>query len=306
MEVRITDWQHARDDARAIRTEVFIREQNVPEEMEWDDDDLTAVHFVIYDEGVPAGCARLLPDGHFGRMAVRREWRRSGAGSRLLQALIIYAFDKAGMKVLRASAQTKALLFYHRNGFTADGDFYPDADMPHVHIHRERNNHPPGDYLVPGQDKRVHALNSRVAQAGWLEIALSGNPQHVTLLCANLNAPLWSETAVVDAIRQYVCTDSHHTPQLTLILPSDIKGKTHHPLIELQQRLSSLIEIRIQPRMSKQTLLLAEPWGVMQFSDDEHALAELNNPSKVNHLKMELRELLEHSHAPHTTPRVLL
>ena len=81
MEVRITDWQHAREDARAIRTEVFIREQKVPEEMEWDDDDLTAVHFVIYDDGTPAGCARLLPDGHFGRMAVRREWQRAQVSS---------------------------------------------------------------------------------------------------------------------------------------------------------------------------------------------------------------------------------
>ncbi len=306
MEVRITDWQHAREDARAIRTEVFIREQNVPEEMEWDDDDLTAVHFVIYDGATPAGCARLLPDGHFGRMAVRREWRRSGAGSRLLQALITYAFDEAGMEKLQASAQTKALLFYHRNGFTADGEFYPDADMPHVHIHRERNNHPPGNFLIPEQDNSVHPLNSPIAQTGWLEIALSGNPQHITLMCGNLNAPLWSEAAVVDAISQYVRADSRHSPSLTLVLPDDIKGMTHHPLLQLQQRLSSLIEIRVQPRMSRQSLLLAEPWGLMQFSDDGHALAELNNPSKVSHLKMELKELLEHSHAPHTTPRALL
>ena len=82
-------------DARAIRTEVFIQEQKVPEEMEWDDDDLTAVHFVLYDKGTPAGCARLLPDGHFGRMAVRREWRRSGAGSVLLQSLMARASSLA-------------------------------------------------------------------------------------------------------------------------------------------------------------------------------------------------------------------
>ncbi len=306
VEVRITDWQHARDDARAIRTEVFIQEQKVPEEMEWDDDDLTAVHFVLYDKGTPAGCARLLPDGHFGRMAVRREWRRSGAGSVLLQSLIQYAFGQGNMDILRASAQTKALLFYHSNGFSADGGFYADADMPHVHIHRERKKLPASDYLMPAKDATVHTLDTVIAQMGWLEIALSGNPYHVTLICGTPQYALWSAQAVIDAISQYVRAETSHGPRLTIVFPADIKGMERHPLVVLQQRLSSLIEIRIQPRIGRHTLLLAEPWGVMHFSDEDHALGELNNPAKVEHLKMEMKEMLEHSHAPHSSPQIML
>lgn len=306
MEVRITDWQHARDDARAIRTEVFIREQKVPEELEWDDDDLTAVHFVLYDKGTPAGCARLLPDGHFGRMAVRREWRRSGAGSVLLQSLIQYAFGQGNLDILRASAQTKALLFYHSNGFSADGGFYPDADMPHVHIHRERRALPVSDYLMPAKDATVHHLDTLIAQIGWLEIALSGNPHHVTLICGTPEYALWSESAVIEAISQYVRAETSHGVRMRIIFPADIKGMERHPLVQLQQRLSSLMEIRIQPRIGKRTELLAEPWGIMHFSDEAHALGELNNPAKVEHTKMELQELLEHSHAPHTAPQLML
>lgn len=306
MEVRITDWHQARDAARAIRTEVFIREQKVPEELEWDDDDLTAVHFIAWDKGEPAGCARLLPDGHFGRMAVRREWRRSGTGTVLLQSLIQYAFSQAGMEILRASAQTKALMFYHSNGFNADGGFYADADMPHVHIHREHRARSLSDHLIPGKDRETHRLETLIAQSGWLEIVLSANPHHVTLLCGDPHHALWSDPAVIEAFSQYVRTDSSHGPRLTLLFPSEEKHWERHPLVQLQQRLSSLIELRIQPQIPKQALLLAEPWGVMQFVNDEIAMAEMNNPSRVEHLKLELRSLLEHSHRPQNAPQSFL
>jgi len=65
-------WDKLRNDALVVRGEVFVVEQSVPEEIELDDMDAVSLHVVAYVNGEPVGTGRLLPDGHIGRMAVRR------------------------------------------------------------------------------------------------------------------------------------------------------------------------------------------------------------------------------------------
>lgn len=80
-QVRTADWSKDRDTLSMIRRRVFIQEQHVPEDMEWDEHDSEALHFLVLDTGGKAvGCARLLPNGHFGRMAVLPDWRHQGVG----------------------------------------------------------------------------------------------------------------------------------------------------------------------------------------------------------------------------------
>lgn len=129
--IRAASW---RDDLAALqdlRRRVFIIEQQVPEELEWDDVDAVSVHALALDEeGQPIGTGRLLPDGHIGRMAVIPDWRRCGAGSALLQWLIAEA-RKQQFAVVHLHAQTHALGFYTRHGFIAHGDVYDEAGIPH-------------------------------------------------------------------------------------------------------------------------------------------------------------------------------
>lgn len=131
-----TDW--ARDAARlaAIRRTVFIDEQGVPEALEWDEHDATALHLLAQaGDGTPIGCARLLPDGHVGRMAVLPAWRRQGVGQALLAA-VMDAAQARGHVTLRLSAQTHAAGFYARAGFVVVGDEYEEAGIPHVAMQR--------------------------------------------------------------------------------------------------------------------------------------------------------------------------
>lgn len=114
----------------AIRREVFIVEQRVPEEMEWDADDATSVHALALLEGHPVGCGRLLPDGHIGRMAVRAPHRSRGIGRALLQSLLAEA-RRRGMREVVLHAQTHALRFYEEQGFVADGPVFDEAGIPH-------------------------------------------------------------------------------------------------------------------------------------------------------------------------------
>lgn len=115
-----------------IRRAVFIVEQSVPEALEWDDADAGALHaLAMAASGVPIGTARLLPDGHIGRVAVLRNWRGRGVGRSLVRAMLEAARTK-GLGFVRLDAQVQALDFYRSFGFEAHGDVFDDVGIPHL------------------------------------------------------------------------------------------------------------------------------------------------------------------------------
>ena len=131
-EIRETGWAHDAERLSAIRRAVFIDEQGVPEALEWDEHDVGALHLLAtLADGTPIGCARLLPDGHVGRMAVLTRWRGHGVGRALLAAAI-RAAQTRGYTTLKLSAQIHAAEFYLAAGFVAVGDPYEEAGIPHV------------------------------------------------------------------------------------------------------------------------------------------------------------------------------
>jgi len=136
--VNVCEWNDATAQAalRAVRSEVFLREQGVPDELEWDDLDAMAVHVQARDAfGNAIGCGRLLPDGHIGRVAVLRHWRGKGVGTEIMQVLIALARER-GHTTVRLNAQTQAMPFYVRLGFSLEGEEFLDAGIPHRHMHR--------------------------------------------------------------------------------------------------------------------------------------------------------------------------
>ena len=133
--IRLADWKKDHAALRRIREAVFIAEQAVPAELEWDADDASAVHFLALEGEYPMGTARLLPDGHIGRVAVLKDWRGLKVGDKLLRAVIEEA-EKRGLKQQMLSAQVHASSFYERFGFSVVSDEYLDAGIPHVDMVR--------------------------------------------------------------------------------------------------------------------------------------------------------------------------
>jgi len=134
--VRCADWERDRESIRRVREAVFVIEQQVPVELEWDGVDADCTHVVAEDaNGLPIGTGRLLPDGHIGRMAVLAAWRGRGVGSRLLTALMGLAAQR-GMREVALNAQTQAMPFYVRYGFVATGEEFLDAGIPHRTMRR--------------------------------------------------------------------------------------------------------------------------------------------------------------------------
>ena len=134
--VRRADWSVDREILKALREKVFILEQFVPADMEWDEFDSQSRHVVASADDIPIGTGRLLPDGHIGRMAVLREWRGRGAGSALITNLMDIA-RTLGMQRVRLNAQVQALPFYLHHGFQAEGEEFLDAGIPHRRMWRD-------------------------------------------------------------------------------------------------------------------------------------------------------------------------
>lgn len=123
-------WQQQKQALRFIRTRVFIEEQNVPVELEWDDADQDAVHFLAYFNQEAVACARLLPSGQIGRMAVLKPFRDKGIGKALLLGVINYAEEK-NIGPLFLHAQNQAIPFYDKLGFQIHGEEFMDAGIAH-------------------------------------------------------------------------------------------------------------------------------------------------------------------------------
>ena len=136
--VRLADWDKDRVALQFIRRTVFIEEQNIPEQVEWDEHDTVSQHFLAEDRksGKPLGTARLLADGHIGRVAVLPEYRRMKIGERLMHAAIKEA-EERGMVTQLISAQTHAIPFYEHLGFSVTSGEYDDCGIPHVDMIRK-------------------------------------------------------------------------------------------------------------------------------------------------------------------------
>jgi predicted GNAT family N-acyltransferase len=135
--IRLCNWDEARLEARRIRGLVFVDEQGVPVELEWDGQDPRSEHVLAFaSDGTAVGTGRLLPDGHIGRMAVLKEWRGKGVGALLLQALVEHARKRRHAQV-RLNAQVYAAGFYRRCGFEVSGPEFMEAGIPHVPMQRD-------------------------------------------------------------------------------------------------------------------------------------------------------------------------
>ncbi|MGW0420400.1 GNAT family N-acetyltransferase [Streptomyces sp. NPDC003015] len=147
--VRVAEDPADREACFAVRKEVFVGEQGVPEDIEYDAYDAVAVHVLaVREDGVPLGTGRLLfgeaaagktggdaSVGSLGRLAVTREARGLGVGAALVRA-VEEAARARGLAAVDLHAQTHALGFYERLGYVAYGLEFPDAGIPHRAMRR--------------------------------------------------------------------------------------------------------------------------------------------------------------------------
>ena len=130
--INLVDWKEKQAEIVFVRTQVFVREQKVPVEIEMDDRDAVCQHVLAYDQKHnPVGTGRIDAGGKIGRMAVLPLYRKKGIGGQILQTLIQYG-RKNRIQQFYLSAQLHAVGFYEKYGFTPYGEPFEEAGIPHI------------------------------------------------------------------------------------------------------------------------------------------------------------------------------
>ena len=143
LQVLLGSWAQMAPQARPLRSAVFVQEQGVPDDEEWDADDEQALHAVLTNlAGLPLATGRLITVGEpagqarIGRMAVIRSMRGAGAGQQVLQALVDSAVG-LGIERVVLHAQCAAQAFYAKAGFQPAGDVFDEVGIPHITMVRD-------------------------------------------------------------------------------------------------------------------------------------------------------------------------
>ncbi|MCE7794784.1 GNAT family N-acetyltransferase [Salipaludibacillus sp. CUR1] len=139
MEVRRALAEDELKDVYKVRREVFILEQGVPEEIEIDNKENEAIHFVVYREGLPVGAGRLRTEettAKAERVCILKEARRKGLGSLLMKKMEESA-KAEGLTKFRLNAQLHAEPFYIETGYKTVSEQFYDADILHVTMEKD-------------------------------------------------------------------------------------------------------------------------------------------------------------------------
>lgn len=130
--VSLVSWHDGEPLLKSVREAVFIREQGIAAELEWDGLDEQCRHaLVLSGQGEAIGCGRIMANGHIGRIAVLPRWRKQKVGTAIMEALLDYAFAQ-GYPQVDVDAQTYAVKFYRGFEFVEEGEVFTDAGLPHI------------------------------------------------------------------------------------------------------------------------------------------------------------------------------
>jgi predicted GNAT family N-acyltransferase len=285
-------WPKDRPSLQAVREPVFVQEQGVPLEMEWDDDDIIAYHLLAIDsERNPIGTARMLGNGQIGRMAVLPEWRGLGVGRALLQGLLAHA-ETEGIENLFLHAQTSAEAFYRNAGFTPQGEIFYEADIPHRKMVLELQTEQQADIDLSlpllGETEDLFHLHDEHENLIHAASLLRQSKRELSILSLNLDPPVYDQIAFLEGFKT-LSLRSRFSRIRILLQDNTLVLQRGHRLIELAQRLPSVVEIR-KPNQDfidlPENFLLADDCGYLhrKASESYHATACYNDRHRVNRL----------------------
>ncbi len=332
-EIHVTrvDWIDGKV-VRDIRQQVFIDEQQVPEDLEWDAEDDSASHFLLFYQQQPAATARLLHDGHIGRVAVLPGFRGIGLGAEIMQQVIAFA-EASGMQELHLSAQIHAIAFYRKLGFSVTSEEYLDAGIPHQDMCWQASDQAsmplpdiefdsPGRFTIHNPDHSPQPVPGPVVEVDGLIAVTDANalPQVATLVgqCRRrlrIYSPeqarwLFNRLDFITVCEQLIARESMTRIQILLqsVDTDFLQGRT---LLSLAHRFPSLCEIRCQhPDLAKQKYvqLMTDAQGFFMQPDYRvrQAFAREYSPDQVKRWSDQFDELWGTSQSDSAIRRFLL
>lgn len=331
--VRVVDW-HSTEALRDIRRHVFIDEQQIDESLEWDSDDPVSTHFLMAVGEEPVGTARLLEDGHIGRVAILSAWRGRKLGERLMLAVMDHA-QARGMHTLLLSAQSYALDFYRRLGFQVCSEEYLEAGISHFAMRRdaEQDALPPIEFQSPGRFS-VHNPEVDSAPMPRLDLAwqlgeqrelieidehqasdhlcwmLGQARRQVLIYGADQAVWLFNRRDVIISMERLIARQ----PKARIRVLLNEAGRPYlqgHTLLNLMHRFPSLLEIRKQhPERTKapQVYMLIDNSGILMLPKpvQREGFVRYNSPDQVRRWNSTFDDLWSSSQSDPAIRRFLL
>lgn len=227
--VEVADFDAALAELRAVRDEVFVEGQGVPVDLEHDALDPVCTHVLArLLDGTPIGTARLTPDHHIGRMAVRAPFRGRGVGDALLLALVAEA-RRRGWPQVALNSQASAIGFYARHGFQPEGARFMEAGIEHQAM-----------TLALAGPRRIDSRETAIAAA---IAAVAGARRNVWVRSHDLDPWLYDDAGLLQALRGFA-TGGRGNEVRVLLHDAAAPQRAHAPLLALAQRLPSIFLFR--------------------------------------------------------------
>lgn len=243
--VEPASWDADLADLRAVRTQVFLVEQAIPPEDEWDALDAKSRHVLARDrDGRPVGSGRLTPDHGIGRMAVLTEWRGKGVGAAILRVLLEQA-RALGYPAIELHAQSHAIPFYAKFGFEPYGEEFAECGIMHrmMRLALAAAEPPRPPPLAPKPEARTLIAEDRAQALAALAELLAETGSEIALYTRDLDPALLDVPSILDALKRIALSGRH--AQLRIIVQDPRKAIADgHRLIALAQRLPSAIALR--------------------------------------------------------------
>jgi predicted GNAT family N-acyltransferase len=248
--IELATWDADRDAIKTVREDVFIREQAVPPEDEWDELDAKSVHALARDaQGAPIGTGRLTPEHTIGRMAVLKDWRGKDVGAAILRTLLEQARAKRYPEIT-LHAQTHAIPFYERSGFAAYGDEYLECGIPHRHMRLRLEAPEPVERAVDRDDARHKPPAPAAMVADGLESALAciervvGAARHkLWVYTRDLEPGLTDRDAFLEHIKRIALSGRGADIRILVQEPANAV-RDGHRLLHLAARLPTFVQFR--------------------------------------------------------------
>ena len=242
------DWATDQEALRSVREPVFVVEQQVTREEEWDDLDATCDHVLARDaEGRAIGTGRLTVHGKIGRMAVLDAWRGKGVGAAMLRTLIERARER-GWPEVQMHAQVSAVGFYQRQGFESFGDEFVEANIRHRHMRLALTPieaAPPQRGVAPAPPPAQELLTASRAEVKAALLQLLGDARHtLSVHSRDLDPGILDDVDVLAGLRGLAGSGRGTSLRFLLHDPAQAM-RDGHRLIALAQRLPSAVQMRV-------------------------------------------------------------
>jgi len=303
--VERVSWKEAEDDLRMLRDMVFIREQKVPPELEWDGEDENCVHVLARDgKGRAIGTARMTSDGQIGRMAVIRAWRNKGVGSTMLKALTTIARARQ-LPNVKLNAQTQVVKFYQHHNFEPHGVEFMDAGIPHQHMVRSLPSLNVGLNLkelekhVLGETRDLIRLESRDDNRLAANRMVEQGQMSLRLFTPNLDPRIFDTNEFVEAVKNLALASTYSKVYILILNPTTVVSHGHR-IVELARKISSHIFIHRaaeEDQTRVDSFMIVDEVGFIRrpHADRYEGSVEFNNPGEARLLTKEFKNAWERS-----------